>query len=420
MMKRSISLFLISCTPPMHFDFKPLFIFFVCAYILLCAGGSLADEYKPIKMGGLLLEPKLHIEQRYSDNIYASDENAEGDFATAVKPSLIIKKLYRDHEFSLRGESEAVRYYNHSKENMFNYKGEFSGRLTARRVLTLPFKLSYAVNHKDRLHERSAQAREPTRFDSMRSEIGAEYDPGRLMLGLYGGYNRFRYEDGENEAGGDVIREDGDYDSLYLKAKALYRTRTDFMPFVSLQLSDNDYLRHRFDGTGFDGVERDNRVIRGLGGIEFKYHDILSGSAAAGWDRRSYEDNSIDEIASFSAEGKIQWAPFRKVKLNLEFLRQSEEDNEVNDGIVETLTSAGIDYELRHNLFLNGGIEWENTKFANIDRHDDIYGGSVGLNYILNRKIEIGGEYLRRWRDSTQNSEDFDENIFMLRLTGKL
>lgn len=404
----------------MHSGLKPLFIasFFAC--ILMYAHNSTAEEYEPMKVGGFLLSPKLEIGQRYNDNIYATAEDEEGDFATAIKPSIIIKKLYRDHEFSLSGRAEAVRYYNHSDENMFNYQGELAGRLTARRVLTLPFKLSYTVDHKDRSHDRGEQTREPTRYNVVRSEIGAEYDPGRLVVGLYGGYNQFRYENGKMESGAEVIREDGDYNSLYLKTKALYRMRTNIMPFVSFQVNENNYLSRSFSGAGFNGLRRDNRVLRGLGGVEFKYHDILSGSAAFGREWRRYEENLIDDVHAFSAEGKIEWAPFRKTNLSLDFMRQSEEDNAANDGIVETLTTAGIDYELRHNLFVSSNIEWENTRFQNVDRSDNVYGGSIGLNYMVNRRLDVGASYLFRWRDSTQPSAEFKENVFMLRLTGKL
>jgi hypothetical protein len=401
-------------------DLKPITIFGVCGCILLYAGISHAEDYEPIKTGGFLLTPKLVLEQRYDDNIYADDDHEESDFVTAAKPSLIITKLYRDHEFNLSGQAEAVKFWDHSNEDMLNAKGEFSGRLTARRVLTLPFKFSYAVDHKDRLYDRGIQARDPTQMDTLRSEIGAEYKPNRLMLGFYTGYNQYRYENGARFSGVPIIHEDGDYDSLYFKGVAKYLTRTDITPFMSLMVAKNDYLRQSYDGSGFNGLKRDNRVLRALAGVEFEYHDILKGSAAVGHDWRSYDENSIDDIGAFSAEGNIEWAPFRKTKLTLEFLRQSEEDNIVNDGSVQTSASLGINYELQHDWFLESKAEWEKTAFEAIDRDDDLYGGSIGLNYVLNSKLEMGGSYLHRWRESTQNDSDFDENVFMLRLTGKL
>ena len=99
----------------------------------------------------------------------------------------------------------------------------------------------------------------------------------------------------------------------------------------------------------------------------------------------------------------------------MEFAHQSEEDNMVDDGIIETLTKAGIDYELKHNLFLSSNFEWENTRFQSLDRSDNIYTGSIGLNYMLNRKLDAGASYLRRWRDSALPSAEFDENVFMVR-----
>jgi hypothetical protein len=240
------------------------------------------------------------------------------------------------------------------------------------------------------------------------------------MIGFYGGYNQYRYENGTDFSGAPVIHEDGDYNSLYFKGVAKYEARNDITPFMSLLVSDNDFLRRSYDGTGFNGLKRDNRVLRALAGAEFDYHDLLKGSAAIGHDWRTYKENSIGDIGALSAEGKLEWMPFRKTNLTFEFLRQSEEDNIVNDGSVETLTSLGINYELQHNWFLDGNGEYERTQFENIDRDDDLYGGSIGLRYVLNSKLEVGGSYLHRWRESTVSGADFDENVFMLRLTGKL
>ncbi len=395
--------------------------FAVFSCILLCAGvARAAEEYQPIKAGSFLLSPKLILEQNYSDNIYATDGNEESDFISVAKPSLKIEKSIRDHEFKWENSAEIFQYRGNSDENRMNYKSELSGKLVARRVLTLPFKLSYGVNHNERRYERSSMTREPTQYQQLKSEIGALYKPGRLGIGVYGGYNQTRYDNGTSFAGAPVIREDGDYDTIYLKTEAEFTTRTELTPFVSLLVSENDFLRRTFDGTGFNGVARDNRLMQALTGARFEYHDMLEGSAAFGHDWRRYDDDAVEDVTALSAQGSLSWWPVMKTKLMLDFLRQSEEDNVVDDGTVETRVTFGLDYELKNDLFLKSMTEWEGTEFENLNRSDDIYAGSIGFSYVLNRKLEVGASYLHRFRESTQIGSDFSENVFLLRLTGKL
>lgn len=404
----------------MRSRFYPIVRSGVFACILLWAGQLFAGEYTPVKWGSFLLTPKLTIEQSFNDNIFATDDDAEADYITALKPSLLIQKTYRDHEFALEAKGEALKYWENSDEDVINFKSEFRGKVVVRRVLTLPFKLSYESAHHDRQEERGVFSREPTGFKLLKTEIGADYKPSRLGIGIYTGYNQIRHDNGESFTGAPIINEDSDYDSLYARIVARYETKADWTPFASLQIGKNDFLRRTHDGAGFNGLKRDNRVIRALMGAEFNDHEMWKGSAAIGHDWRKYDDGSIDDIAALSAEGNIEWAPTRKLNLVLNFLRQSEEDSIVDRGMVQTDVKLGVRYELQQNIYLHGNTEWKNTEYESIDRTDDLYGAGFGVSYVLNRRLEAGASYLHHFRESSQAGSDFDSNVFMLRLTGKL
>ncbi len=379
--------------------------------MLLWAGTVYAAEYEPIKFGSFLLTPKLTIEQSYDDNIFAAEDDEETDFITALKPSLLVEKSYRDHEFALETEGEAKKFWDHSDEDVINFKSEFRGKVVARRTLMLPFKVSYENAHLDRTEERGSLTREPTGFMKLKTEIGVEYTPNRLTLGIYSGYNQTRFDNGETFGGVEIIRDDGDYDTVYGRGVVKYSAGTEWTPFMSLMYGENKYK---------NVSSRDNNVLRVMAGAEAAYHDLLKGSAAFGHDWRSYDAAGADDVQAFSAEGSL-WLKLKpRMTFKLDFLRHSEEDNVVNDGIVEIEIHLRNAYELKHNLFLNTGTQWRNTKFEDTDRTDNIYGGSIGISYILNRRIEVGGEYLHRWRDSPAAGSDFEGNIFMIRLTGKL
>lgn len=80
------------------------------------------------EVGSFLLTLKLTIEQSYNDNIFATEDDAELDYITALKPSLLIQKNYRDHEFALETKGEAIKYWENSDEDVINFKSGVAGQ----------------------------------------------------------------------------------------------------------------------------------------------------------------------------------------------------------------------------------------------------------------------------------------------------
>ncbi len=375
----------------------------------------------PIKAGSFLLFPKLTLEQQYDDNIFSSQADPQSDFITLAAPSLIVQKSVRDHTFTWENKAEAIRFRENDTENIENYFSGFSGRIVARRSLALPFHISYDIDHKQRRKERTPdRTQAPSKFKTFSMDMGAEYKPNRLGFALYGYYDRRRHENGLSGAGATIVRDDADADSLSVKGVVSYHSSTDWAPFISLQVSENSFLRAGFTATGYNGIRRDNRVVRALGGVKFNYHDLLIGSAALGQDWRTYKSDAVADIAAASAEGDLTWKPRQGTEFKLGFLRRSDEDNIVNNGTVETNVNLGLDYELKKDLYFRALAEWENTQFEVTKREDDIYGGSAGLYYILNSRFQVEGNYLRRWRESSQAGSNFNENVFLLRLITNL
>ncbi len=387
--------------------------------------GNALDDFGdyPIHAGSFMLTPSLKLEQQYDTNICATESSVESDNVTILEPSLNIKKSIRDHQFNLNLKGAAYRYWSHSSEDVENYQIDFDSRIVAHSTLKIPLGIRYDIGHKQRLQERTAstsRADKPTKFHSLKAETGLEYQPNRLLLGLYGGYNESRFDDGVTSLGTPVIRKDGDYDRYNGEALIRYETAREWSPFARLLVGKTDFLRRSFNGTSFSGTNRDNRLVRAQGGLGFNLKDLLTGSIALGKDWRTYDDDTVSNVSDTSAEASATWNVDEATSFVFDFSRRSEEDNEINNAVLETKYSAELNYELQQDLFLHSLLGYETDEFNSSGRKDDTYRAGVGLSYILTPRFQIGGDIVYNTRDSNSAGSDYDQTRFILRLTGSL
>ena len=118
-------------------------------------------------------------------------------------------------------------------------------------------------------------------------------------------------------------------------------------------------------------------------------------------------------------DADIEWNITKLTTLGLNVTRSIVQDNEIVQGIVQTAGTFTVDHELQRNLLLNGYITYLNRDFENITREDDLYRLGLGVLYRPSPYFNIKGEYIHTNQDSTFDGSEFDQNIFMVRLTGQ-
>ena len=95
------------------------------------------------------------------------------------------------------------------------------------------------------------------------------------------------------------------------------------------------------------------------------------------------------------------------------------QDNEIRQGIVQTQGTVSIDHELKRNLLLSGYITYLNRDFDEISREDDLYRAGLGVVYKPSPYFNISGEIVHTNQDSSSEANSFDQNLFIVRLTGQ-
>ncbi len=379
---------------------------------------------KGVIIGKLNVLPQLSFKTLYNDNLYATNVNETSDIAEHVIPAITVKTLQDRHFFGLQANAEIIRQLEQTSENRENYYVNAGGYFEARHDLLLPYNLTYTVDHQSRADNLSQVfTRDPLEISELVAEAGVAYRPNRIGLSATGRHIRKRYDDGVSlrDPSVRVVKSDADFNTNELELEASYEFPVNHTAFIRGTAGKTEFEDSIYDdgSNTYTGTFRDSVNGRILAGIITNYKGILLSDIGVGYAATNYDDESIDDVGSFAVDADIEWNITKLTTLGLNVTRSIVQDNEIVQGIVQTAGTFTVDHELQRNLLLNGYITYLNRDFENITREDDLYRLGLGVLYRPSPYFNIKGEYIHTNQDSTFDGSEFDQNIFMVRLTGQ-
>jgi hypothetical protein len=372
----------------------------------------------PINFGPFLLFSEVTVSQSYNDNILALESGGEGDFITTIAPKAQFVKSIGRHNFGLALGGEVQRYWQNSDENTLDANAAFLGDIEAYHSLHIPLTLAISKEHQDRTNRRlSSITEEPVTLTRKLAQTGFVFEPNRLKLEFLTSYEQLRVDDSTLLlTGAPVTGKDKDKNSLNFETTLSYDFRPNWKPVLKLQYSDDKYLRRTLTATGFDGLNRNNTVLRTLGGIAFDFKGLVGGTILLGKEKREYEEIGAEAVDGFSSELTINFAPSERFSGEFGYSKRSYDDNILLTGISESVFTLDLQQELSADWMAKAGGSYKNTEYLTSTRVDDKYGAYGSLVYKLHRGLELEGSYRYQQRESNQAGLSFDQSTFMLSL----
>lgn len=369
---------------------------------------------EPINYGSFLLWPNLTLEQIYNDNVLAVSNNEQGDFATIIKPELIVKKEFGRHEFIGALNADIHQFYDETSENVENYSLKLEADLEAKQGINIPVRFSYRDGHISRRDQTRASAAdvptEPLGNQNLEIESGIIIKPNRFSLSLLGNYRQGRLDNGRLNNGTVLIRENRDVNKTSGTLRLGYDYSETLTPYLEYQYTDEDYINETPGA-----VSRNNAYNRVQIGSFFDYRGLVTGAIGIGHDNRSYDSAGISDTSGLSFDGKIFANPTEKTQVGFQFSRDRIEDNVIIAGLTRNYAKLNLTHEIMHNFFFKGGLGYEVKDFENINREDKTYDLNLGLNYIFSPRLQVGTEYEFITRDSTLNTIEMDNSTLFIR-----
>jgi len=374
-------------------------------------------EYDPVgvRMGGFMLYPELGIQQSYNSNVYSTSSNEQGDFITAIEPSLDLRSNWNNHALNLHADSSVVRYWDNDDENYTDYTLSADGRVDVLRDLRLLAGAGYQIRHEPRYSPDNQGGVEPTEYSITGANLGVEKEFNRLSFRVDGQTERYEYDNVRTAAGAVIDQSGRDRDQHQIGL----RTGYEIAPLRKVYLLTNYYLREYDNLTG--GFNRDSDGYLIGAGTQYDLTGLVFLDAYAGYRRQDYKDARLTTMDGWASGIKVTWnvTPLTTITGTLD--RDIRETTLTNaSGYFHTRAEVRADHELLRNLILTASLGYENDDFQGISRNDDYTLAGLGAKYLINRNFSLSGGYGYRSRDSNVTGSDFDENVVMVRLGAQL
>lgn len=392
--------------------------------------------YEPqgIHAGGFIVLPKLDINNEYDTNIYKRDKElgTVDSYVAHFSPGVNVRSNWNRHALNLMFDSDITQYATQGDQN--NYEDLFTrldGRLDVLRDSYLEAGFSYSSVHEDRGSPDQIAGRGPTFYDTKGIDVFYTHKLNRLSVKA--GLDSIRYDYENVLTSLDTVL-DMNSRSHWEHAPSIrlgYEIQSEYEAFVKFVYKEADYDRLVLSSGAGTAYERNSSGYNVLGGLAFDLTDLITGDMSVGYLHRSYEDARLPDISGINGFVNLRWRP---TALTTVTGRLSHDINETTQagvaGILATSISLGAEHELMRNVLLGAGGNFTNNDYqgfdpasfnpANLkDRNEQVYGGNVGVKYLLNRNFSTDLRYVYQSRDVNYRFNDYEVHQVMLYFRGQ-
>lgn len=375
-----------------------------------------AEGYEPVGMpvGSFRFFPKVEVEEEYNDNIYKSDSGESDDFITKVMPKLNLRSDWNQHSLQLETGAEVGRYASSDGDDYEDYDFGARGRYDASQALKFSGNAKYIHEHEERGGDDvSSDAAAPVEYDQMDGELGVTYKPNRISVGFRATAKDYDYDDNRTLGGSITNNDDRDRLETLGELRVGYEIQDGYEAYFKSSYNDKDYDSRVDDG----GVNRDSDGYKMQAGIAIDLDRLIRADLAAGWMEQDYADNTLQDADGYSLDARVRWNLTELTTIRGTASRSINETT--TSGVSATIGSnvgVGVDHEFLRNLVAKADLKYGMTEYEGSTREDDKYTASLGVDYKLNRNFYTSAQYQFEERDSNENTNDYDQNIFLIKL----
>jgi hypothetical protein len=370
-------------------------------------------DFEPmgIRAGVFTIFPSATIGMQYDSNLFASVDPI-ADWALVTAAQILFQADRGDGKYELDVGARNYLYQKQDSENRTDAHARF--RLTRQFTSDVRWDAAFSAarRHEDRDDSFSLSgAAEPTAYNDLQAETAVTKTFNRLGVTIGGRVRNLTYEDTPLRGGGtrDLSFRDGTI--ITTTVKPFYDFSPGYRAYARIDLSKRDY---QGEGT----LNRDAQGYDARGGVEFRLTSMLTGAAEAGYMAYGYDNPLIPNQEGPSAGARLMWlmTPLMTVTLFAE-RTVAEVAAPDQEGRLDFIAGAQVDYEILRNLILSLGGKYKNEDFSGTSRTDEIVKLSAKLDYLLSRRLNFGLSYDYTDRSSDNPLFDFDKHVVMFNVT---
>jgi hypothetical protein len=377
-----------------------------------------------VRLDGFRLDAAAELGLGYDDNLFGTDNNTRssgfGDWAAEAQAV----STWSTHAAGVSGRIEQRRYFDNGSLDWTDYNVGGFGRYDITPDTNIELRLNRVQEHLDTDNvdvQQSAVApgrtTRPVPYAYNEAQLQGQTRFNRLGLLVVGNWRGYSFDDVDlGPAATPGAAPPGafsrfDFDSAILGVGLSYELAPG--RFVNLITRYQDIT---YDQSAQRG--RDSRTWEVLGGFTYDFDGIWAARVAIGYRERDYEGAGLPNLSGPAFEGEVTWQPTTITTVSFGARRTIEES--IRDNAVAYTRSRGqvrVDHEYLRNVILSAELGVDRREYEDPDEQATDGYGLLQARWLINRNLSLTGSYQHSRRlDSSTTIEDFDRNLFQLRL----
>jgi hypothetical protein len=377
---------------------------------------SIVDQSRPdyeplgIRAGAFTVNPHLTVGTQYNDNIYAARHDPQSDWITSLSPEVDVESDWSRHALKLNAGLDTGFYSSESSENYADSHIILDGRGDLVRESFFRVRAGFEHLHEERGAMDVSEAwEEPAVYNRATGKISYYHALNRLSLTAGAGTTSLNWQSVALNQGGSQNLDIRDRNLYNVNARIAYELHPDVHPFVTM----------RYDWRRYDRPEaiRDSQGYRLGIGTGFGITGTTTGEIFGGYMLQDYDYR--EKISGAWYGMSLIWNPTRLTSIEARAESSVMETTRVNStGVSAAEAKISIDHELLRNLLIGAFLDYKRYSYEGEDITDTYYIFGPGVTYLWNRNLSAKVEFNRRVRGSTISEREFDDNRFVISITG--
>jgi hypothetical protein len=376
-------------------------------------------EYDPIGMrvGDFFWFPHAEVDEVYNSNIFAVQTNTTSDFITLLQPGFDLLSNFPRNAINLHAGAAAGFYAKDPTQNTATGFVSADGRLDVDAQSGFFGNAQLAHLYIPRTSSNSpGNAAEPVTYDQESAGFGYQQSGRRIGYEADLGVTATQYNAVPLIGGGISPQDTGNTIIPQAAARVSYEFIPDYRAYVRASGSVYEYPIAPLSGTNFNST-----VYRFDTGLQILPRHLIYGEIYVGYLTQRFQSSTFSSSSAADGGGRMVWNVTPLTTLNFNGLRTFQSTNPTSGtgaGYLQSVVTASVDHELRHNLLLNAAAGYENDSYQGISRNDNILSAGASLRYLVNRNLFLAGSYSYQKRTSSGSAAGipYSQSIVMLRL----
>jgi hypothetical protein len=375
-------------------------------------------DYDPIgmRLGDFFWFPHGEVDEEYNSNIFAI-QSPTSDFITVLQPGFDLLSSLPRNAINLHAGAAAQFYARDPTQNTASGFVSTDGRLDIDAHSGLFGYATVAHLVTPRTSPNSpGNAAEPLTYNSYSGRFGYDQSGRRLGYDASVGVDATQYYPVPLIGGGSASQNTSNTIIPGGALRVSYELIPDYRAYVRASGSFYDYPNTLPGSVSFNST-----VYRVDIGLEILPRHLIYGEVYLGFLAQRFQHTSLSSTTAPDGGGRLVWNVTRLTTLNFNALRTFLTSNPTSGtgaGYLQSVVTASVDHELRHNILLNASAGYENDSYQGISRDDNVLSAGASMRYLLNRNLFLAGSYSYQKRTSSGSNAGipYSQSIVMLRL----